>query len=241
MSLLPSPWAGPKPKSKKQPNLMINLRTFRKQLVHGYRRQPYPYELLPGKPTQIPYYEIFGRGPPPMDIPTNPGDFYIDQATPMVLYVCNNDGWRVWGEQPGDPDSNGALLALHPIIADRYLGKTSLARRISWYTKDALKAAGILVQCPMRLVACQESIDGVQFQNTQYKSEEPHTPSTCVASQRRFTQPSSISKPPLGPPSKKRKLEPGRDSTIEMCQAKDKQLSALKSLRQKMEAVLAEI
>ncbi|KNZ73360.1 hypothetical protein J132_07658 [Termitomyces sp. J132] len=204
MALLPCPWAGSEPRSTEQPNLSVKLRTFTcflKRCVKGI--EAYPYEPLPGKPDQIPYYEMLGLGPPPKDVPGNPGDIYIDQVSPIVLYVRNRNQWEKWNDPlVADNEIDGFFPASHPLIANRYLGKTSSSRRLSWYMGSSLWAAGLSVRRPIRLVACNDSVGGFRFEST--VSKEPHkTPSTLVPSQPRSTGSISISRSPY----KKRKIE----------------------------------
>ncbi|KAG6889010.1 hypothetical protein C0995_004478 [Termitomyces sp. Mi166 len=146
---------------------------------------------------------MLGHGPPPQDVPGNPGDVYIDQFPPVVIYVRKINGWEQWNEPLGaDDETTGSMPASHPIIANRYLGKTGLSRRLSWYTEGSLWNAGLSVKHPIRLVPCNDSVDGFRFENTVSK-EPPRTPSTLVPSQSRSTGSISIS----GSPYKKRKVE----------------------------------
>ncbi|KAG6907057.1 hypothetical protein DXG01_010743 [Tephrocybe rancida] len=165
--LLENPWAGAKPQSSEQPELIVKLRTFAsfsKKFVHGL--DSYPYETLAGKPDQIPFFEMLGHGPPPKDVPGNPGDIYLDrEASPRALYFRDNTGWNAW---PGgiDGEASEALLATHPIIANRYLAKIFPEKALSWYTEATIRTAQLSSKRPARLVACQNSVEGFRFQTS---------------------------------------------------------------------------
>ncbi|KAG6849287.1 hypothetical protein H0H93_009768 [Arthromyces matolae] len=177
--LLPSPWAGPMPKSTQQPDMSVELRTFpctRKKCVNGVKE--YPYEPLPGNPDRIPYFEMSGRGPPPADVPGYPGDVYIDKIPPVVIYVRTKTAWEQWNFPTGSKgEVTGRVLPSHPILADRYLGKAkdTLSRRLCWYAESTLRGAGLSPKRPVHIVACITSTNGYHFENTLVN--EPPSPS----------------------------------------------------------------
>ncbi|KAG6864865.1 hypothetical protein C0991_006719 [Blastosporella zonata] len=149
MPLLPNPWAGDKPQSIEQPGIVVNLRTFHnihKRCHHGFT---YPYELMEEKPDKIPFYEILGRGPPPSDVPGNPGDIYVDLSNPskIMVYIRGSEQWLSWNTPPGlDGKSTPVYLAHHPLLEDRYLWRTLTTQGLSWVTEKTIKSVGILPQ-----------------------------------------------------------------------------------------------
>ncbi|KAG5638117.1 hypothetical protein H0H81_001795 [Sphagnurus paluster] len=127
--------------------MSVSLRKFR-SVLKTCHTGVYPYELPQDKSDSIPYYEMLGRGPPPTDVAGNPGDVYIDVdvTTPLLVYVRDMDQWRQWNELPGtDGRVKRVHLAVHPILADRYLRfwKRGRTRGLSWVTDTTVKAMGI--------------------------------------------------------------------------------------------------
>ncbi|KAG6904851.1 hypothetical protein DXG01_006737, partial [Tephrocybe rancida] len=145
MPLLPNPWAGAKPTSTEQPDLIVNLRTF-----HNIHKRchsgSYPYELLSERSDWLPFYEVLGRGPPPTDVSGNPGDIYadLDNDTQITIYIRGVKNWEAWNSPAGpDGKSKAVLLASHPLLTDRYLWRTITKGHFSWLTEGTLKGIGI--------------------------------------------------------------------------------------------------
>ncbi|KAG6907056.1 hypothetical protein DXG01_010742 [Tephrocybe rancida] len=122
--------------SVSQPDLSVHLRHF---VTRGSPRYhfgtSYPYEPCDENSNRVLHYEFCGRGPPPDDIVAHPGDIYIDQDFPMVLYFHNNEGWEAWNERPGeDGITRSQVLAAHPIFDERFLWKSPSSDKVSWFS-----------------------------------------------------------------------------------------------------------
>src|ERR1700734_868863 len=103
---------------------------------------PYDVQTSPTK-TRIPFCELRGNGPPPLDI-GHPGDIYLDLAKPSD-YALYSKGISSWARWPG-PDPNPLLpaappakdLISHPHFEDpaRFLWCNGVV--ISWYARNSI-------------------------------------------------------------------------------------------------------
>jgi hypothetical protein len=122
-SLKRLPWLNPPPKSKIQPSVIADLKTFHAHIIPD----DYPFRLDPDRPTVVPFFEWRGRGAPPNDI-GYPGDVYLDLTPDHFALYAYTTTWVKWV----GPRVQKEQLIAHPHFRDDRFLRCSQTT-VGWY------------------------------------------------------------------------------------------------------------